>query len=606
MSITKEAAKEHEMDYAILCCRLEEGTEIEPSHIEDPNLIPDFEDSGLVTIPEDCLRIGEVIGAKLKKTVNSLTPLTPDTVEGFKKMTIDSPKAIESKVREVVEEPKVEESKSTPGIIKIHIGEGKDINIEIPYPEAGSFSPKKESSQVEEKIVEEKDKIKRVKTLSRKHFTIDNVDFAEETKIEGKTLYIRKNIVGDAIKSQDLVVDLKLDIITEEDYNKESNTIMDVQPIATKEEGILGQGITRVIDGVVVMLTGTDEDGVQIGEFGSSEGKMEENIMWNRPGSPDLGDIIIRADVVIKRGKGMERPGPMAAHKATDFITQEIRDALKVTDDSLISFENELIYERREGRKKVVIIKEIMGQGAMHDNYIMPNEPVGVIGAKANVDLGNVPIIVSPLQVLDGCIHALTCIGPASKETSRHYFREPLVIEAIEDEELDLVAVIIVGSPQANADKFYVSNLLGTTVEAMDVDGAIVSTEGFGNNHIDFASHIEEIGKRGIPVVGMTFAAEQGQLVVGNKYMDAMVDLNKSENGIENEILSNNCLCEEDAIRAIYMLKAKMKGESIRKAERKYNYKIKENNISLIEEEMNISIEKSKNETSLKGFTENE
>src|SRR5699024_11197041 len=130
-------------------------------------------------------------------------------------------------------------------------------------------------------------------------------------------------------------------------------------------------------------------------------------------------------------------------------------------------------------------VKEIMGQGAMHDNFIMPDEPVGTLGAKANVDLGNVPIIVTPLQILDGCIHALTCIGPASKETSRHYFREPLVLETMDDENIDLIAVVLVGSPQANSEKFYVSRLLGTTVEAMNPDGAIVTTEGFGNNHID-------------------------------------------------------------------------------------------------------------------------
>ena len=41
---------------------------------------------------------------------------------------------------------------------------------------------------------------------------------------------------------------------------------MDVQPIATKEgEAKIGQGVTRVIDGAIMMLTGTDEGGVQIG-----------------------------------------------------------------------------------------------------------------------------------------------------------------------------------------------------------------------------------------------------------------------------------------------------------------------------------------------------
>ena len=73
----------------------------------------------------------------------------------------------------------------------------------------------------------------------------------------------------------------------------------------------------------------------------------------------------------------------------------------------------------------------------------------------------------------------LTCIGPASKEMSRHYWREPLVLEALHDPEVDLCGVIFVGSPQINAEKFYVSERLGQTVEMMDVDGAFVTTEGF-------------------------------------------------------------------------------------------------------------------------------
>ena len=102
---------------------------------------------------------------------------------------------------------------------------------------------------------------------------------------------------------------------------------MDVQPIATKVEGEVGEGITRVLDGVVFMVTGTDHDGVQIGEFGSSEGEMDRNIMWGRPGSPDKGEIFIRTNVTIRAHANMERPGPLAAHRASDYICQEIREA---------------------------------------------------------------------------------------------------------------------------------------------------------------------------------------------------------------------------------------------------------------------------------------
>ena len=348
-----------------------------------------------------------------------------------------------------------------------------------------------------------------------------------------------------------------------------------------------------------MVVTGTDANGVQIGEFGSSEGELDRNIMWGRPGAPDKGEIFIKTQVTIKEHANMERPGPLAAHKASDYITQEIREALKKADESLVIHSEEIIQKRRIGNKKVLIIKEIMGQGAMHDNLIMSIEPVGTFGAKPNVDLGNLPILLAPTEVLDGGIHALTCIGPASKETSRHYWREPLVKEAMADEEIDLVGVMFVGSPQANTEKYYVSKRLGMTVEAMDIDGAIVTTEGFGNNHIDFASHMEEIGKRGIKVVGDSYSAVQGALVVGNSEMGAMVDNNKSKQGIENEILSNNTLCREDAIRDLAMLKTLMGGGTIKPAERKWNPNVKQNNIEIIEKTTGRKIDLEENEQSL-------
>ena len=602
MSIDLEKALLHKDDYAVTCCRFEEGKTIEPSMLEDPEIIPDLIDSNLLTIPENALKIGEVLGLKLKKTADALTALTETYVEGVNRENNLNREEHKEEEKEVSIDNNLDNISTNIPNVKIKIGEGKDIEPEFPLFMMNQNAQKLPSNiQNEEKIQDENyvEEEKLLSRLTRKHIKIEEVVLGEETKIEGNRLTLRKGLIDEAKSIDPLIRDVTLDIVTSSDYSKYSDTIMDLQPIAVKEAGEIGEGITRVIDGVCMVVTGIDERGFQISEFGSSEGEMDRNIMFNRAGSPDFGDILIKTRVIIEREKNMERPGPLAAHKATEVITKEIRDALKKASEDLIYKEETFEHKKSSGRKKVVIVKEIMGQGAMHDNLIMPYEPVGIDGAKANVDLGNVPVVVTPLQLLDGCIHALTCIGPASKETSRHYFREPLVLEMLNDEELDLTAVILVGSPQINSEKFYVSKLLGNTVEAMNVDGAIVTTEGFGNNHIDFASHIEQIGKRGIEVVGMTFAGVQGQLVVGNKYMDALVDLNKSSQGIENEILENNCLTKEDAIRAIYMLKAKIVGEKIKRAERKYNTDVKLSNISLIEEATGKKIELSPNETIL-------
>lgn len=600
MSISVETANAHKNDPAVLCCRAEAGTIIEVHNLEDPAIFDDLVDSNLLNL-DGALTIGQVLGAKLTKTCDSLSPLTADVLEGFKAAEEEAPA---EEAAPVVEEAPVMAApvQNVGGMLKIHIGEGKDINIELPL---GMVSGAQAPAQVVEvpaaPAAEAAPVVRNVTkgAFDRKHFNITEVKRGPETKIEGTVLYIREGIEADAVASQDLVLDLKIDIITPDRYNEYSETIMDVQPIAVKESGEIGSGVTRVIDGVIMMVTGTDENGVQIGEFGSSEGILEENIMWNRPGAPDKGEIFIKTNVTIKAHTNMERPGPLAAHSATDLITQEIRNALKTLDESLVTKTEHFEHTRHYGKKKVVIVKEIMGQGAMHDNIILPQEPVGIIGGKPNVDLGNVPVTVSPLEVMDGCIHALTCIGPASKETSRHYWREPLVLECLNDEEIDLCGVVFVGSPQINSEKFYVSKRVGMTVEAMDADGAFVTTEGFGNNHIDFASHIEQIGMRGISVVGMSFCAVQGALVVGNKYMTHMVDNNKSEAGIENEVLSCNTLCKEDAVRALAMLKSAMAGESVKSAEKKWNPNVKAANVEAVEEVNGEKLELVLNEQSL-------
>ena len=626
MSITVETAKEHLNDKAVFCCRAEEGIVISPENLEDPGLFDDLVDSGLLSFPDDALTIGQVLGAKLLKTTDALIPITPgiiDAVQGGEEKAEEKEEVVEAPVAEV-SAPVAPVAPVTPvaqvqapaGVLKLQIGKGENINLEIPLAAiGGQAAPVAQApvQAVEAKVVEaakveavaakveekHEGEPKFIRSLHTKHYKIDKVEFGEKTEIKGTTLVLRtaEDLCKEAAESEALVESVKLEIITPDKYDTYSETIMDVQPIAVKEEGDIGHGTTRELKGVVMVLTGTDANGVQIGEFGSSEGELERNIMWGRPGAPDKGEIFIKGQVTIKAGANMERPGPLAAHKAFDHITEEIRKALKELDDESLVVGNINIEQyRHPGNKKVLIVKEIMGQGAMHDNLILPVEPVGTLGAKPNVDLGNLPVMLAPTEILDGGIHALTCIGPASKETSRHYYREPLVLEAMADEEIDLVGVLLVGSPQANSEKFYVSKRVGMTIEAMDIDGAIVTTEGFGNNHIDFASHIEEIGKRGVSVVGMTYSAVQGALVVGNEYMTAMVDNNKSKQGIENEILSNNTLCKEDAIRALAMLKTQMGGGTIKKAERKWNPNVKLNNVEVIEKTTGQKVELLDNE----------
>lgn len=150
-------------------------------------------------------------------------------------------------------------------------------------------------------------------------------------------------------------------------------------------------------------------------------------------------------------------------------------------------------------------------------------------------------------------------IGPSTKETSLHHFRDPLLDVVGEDRDVDLVGVIVLGTPQDNKYKNFVGQRTAAWLEAMRVDGVILSSDGWGNSHVDYANTFEEIGKRDIPTVGVTFNGVQAKFVVSNKYMDTIVDINKSEEGIETEVVGENNVNEIDAKKALAFLKLKMR-----------------------------------------------
>ncbi len=82
MSLTVETAKIYANEPAVLCRSTESGVIIEPSILENPTIFDELVASGLLNL-DGCLKIGQVIGAKLTKTCDSLSPLTTDNVEGF-------------------------------------------------------------------------------------------------------------------------------------------------------------------------------------------------------------------------------------------------------------------------------------------------------------------------------------------------------------------------------------------------------------------------------------------------------------------------------------------------------------------------------------------
>lgn len=146
-------------------------------------------------------------------------------------------------------------------------------------------------------------------------------------------------------------------------------------------------------------------------------------------------------------------------------------------------------------------------------------------------------------------------IGPSTKETTKHYFEDPLIKVFAEDPDIDFAGVLVVGTPQDNRMKHLVGQRVAVWLQGMQCDGAVISADGWGNSDVDFMNTMEQIGRQGISVVGLKFIGKQANFVVQNDYAKQVLDINKSVDGKETEVIGENAVAHVDAIKALAAIK---------------------------------------------------
>lgn len=152
-------------------------------------------------------------------------------------------------------------------------------------------------------------------------------------------------------------------------------------------------------------------------------------------------------------------------------------------------------------------------------------------------------------------------VGPSTKETTMHHFKDPLVRVFGNDPDIDFQGVIVVGTPQDNVLKNLVGQRVAKWLKAMRTNGAVLSADGWGNSDVDFMHTMECIGQENISIVGLKFIGKQATFVVTNEYTPFVLDINKSASGTETTVLGENNLDAQDAQKALGLLKLKMRAD---------------------------------------------
>ncbi|MGL6063674.1 MAG: proline reductase cluster protein PrdD [Fusobacteriaceae bacterium] len=251
-----------------------------------------------------------------------------------------------------------------------------------------------------------------IDALSIKVFHVKKVLFGDKISLNNKELIIatKEKYMDILDKNKELkkyIKNIKISIIKPERKNIYVNSIMDFIPISTKVLGKIGSGITHTLTGVVVMLTGCDEKKNQICEFGKSDGILDEQVKFSQAGTPEINDYIIHIDFEVYEKTQALRECINSCHEFSDIILQEIRIVLKKKDGNEADERHDYQENKEKLRKKIVIMKQVAGQGAMSDTRVFPEEPSGYLGGNSVIDFMNMPILISPNEYRDGAIRAM-------------------------------------------------------------------------------------------------------------------------------------------------------------------------------------------------------
>jgi hypothetical protein len=243
-----------------------------------------------------------------------------------------------------------------------------------------------------------------LKTLTIKVFHINQVSFGLKVDWNNGNLILPEKITNNYKD----IKEAKVSLLKPYERDLEVNTILDIIPLSTKIYGNLGEGITHTLTGVYLLLTAKSDSDKQYFNFGSANGNLKNIVIPNRIGTFNDSDYLIHVDIVGDENTDDLRNTIINIHRCADEYIQEIRNYFKEIDGRFASEEHTYHEKVNKSGQKVVMIKQIGGQGAMHDNMLLPEEPNGMENALSIIDLKNMPILISPNEYRDGAIRAMT------------------------------------------------------------------------------------------------------------------------------------------------------------------------------------------------------
>lgn len=260
----------------------------------------------------------------------------------------------------------------------------------------------------------------------------------------------------------------------------------------------VGSGKTHVLSGMAIVTAG------KIVGFQEGIIDMQGPGAEYTPFSKLLNLVMVCHPVSGIEPHEYERAVRLAGLRMATFVGELGRDAQPDESKVFETFGIKEGIEKMPSLPRVAYVHMLQSQGLLHDTY--------VYGVDAKRSLTT---IINPTETMDGAIISGNCVSACDKNTTYHHQNNPVVAELFEEhgKSLNYVCNIITNENVYLADKQRSSDWTAKLCRLLDLDGVIVSQEGFGNPDTDLIMNTKKIESLGIKTTIITdeYAGQDGK-----------------------------------------------------------------------------------------------
>lgn len=338
-------------------------------------------------------------------------------------------------------------------------------------------------------------------SLELRKVTIKDVVLGGENKISDHVLHLNTNDLSNVIREDSRIKSVCFDLAKP----GESVRILPVKDVIepraklegggafpgmlSEEMSAVGRGVTYALKGCVVTTTGPI--------VGFQEGLID----MSGPGAEySIFSKYINIVMTIDKQDNVdphehEEVVRVAGVKAAHYIG---KIALDCDAYEKLVYEWPSIGERYAmypDLPKVAYVCNCMSQGLLHDTYFYGRDTKKLI-----------PCYVSPLEFMDGALVSGNCVSPGSKTTTFHHLNNAVIEELFNrhGKEINFVGLVLNPMMVTLKEKYRGAMLVQQLVEALGVEAAIITQEGFGNPTTDLMMACKNIENSGIKTVIIT------------------------------------------------------------------------------------------------------